>query len=215
MDQREGGARCPAEGSDTVEPRFLGPDSDLQNNDDAGRVVKLQMLTGCFLVGVALAVTGCGVPDDGWVGVGRDEDGNLRVYLRTCHHPMDGASLSWPDDPNGANFHEEVFAEWTIGPQPDPLRADWPLLGSAPASRVVADRPLTKVPGPPKNMYIFAGTNDNTFSASGPFLFTAADLKKLRPGQVLVDNNTGRESDPPNKTITLSQFDAIDCTQYG
>lgn len=66
-----------------------------------------------------------------------------------------------------------------------------------------------------ENMYIFAGTNDNTFSASGPFLFTASDLKKLRPGQVLVDNNTGRESDPPTKTITLSRFDAIDCTQYG
>jgi hypothetical protein len=74
---------------------------------------------------------------------------------------------------------------------------------------------LKKVPGPPKNMYIFAGTNDNSFSASGPYLFTASDLETLRPGQVLVENYTGNETDPPNKVIRLSDFDALDCTQYG
>jgi hypothetical protein len=128
---------------------------------------------------------------------------------------MDGASLSWRDDPQGANSAEEVFAEWSIGPQPDPLRPSWPLLGSAEGSGVTADRPLKKVPGPPKNMYIFAGTNDNSFSASGPYLFTASDLETLRPGQVLVENYTGNETDPPNKVIRLSDFDALDCTQYG
>lgn len=178
-------------------------------------MVRLRLLACCLFLGVALGVTGCSVPTDGWVGVGRDTVGKLRVYVRTCHHPMNRANLSWPDDPNGANSGEEVFAEWTIGPQPDPLRANWPLLGSAPDTGVVPTRPLTKVPGPPKNMYIFAGTDDDSFSASGPFLFTAADLQKLRRGQVLVENNTGRDSDPPNKTITLAAFDALDCTQYG
>ena len=64
-------------------------------------------------------------------------------------------------------------------------------------------------------MYIFAGTNDNSFSASGPYLFTASDLETLRPGQVLVENNTGNETDAPNKVIRLTDFDALDCTQYG
>lgn len=178
-------------------------------------MLRSRLLTCCLLLGVAFGLAGCGVPTDGWVGVGRDSQGVLRVYVRTCHHPMDGASLSWPDDPNGANSGEEVFAEWSIGPQPDPLRPNWPLLGAAANSGVAATRPLLKVPGPPKNMYIFAGTNDDSFSASGPYLFTASDLKALRSGQVLVENNTGNEADSPNKVIRLADFDALDCAQYG
>jgi hypothetical protein len=178
-------------------------------------VSKFRLLTWCLLGGATLSLAGCSVPTDGWVGVGRDSQGTLRVYVRTCHHAMDGASLYWPDDPKGGNSGQEVFAEWTIGPQPDPLRLNWPLLGSAAGSGVTADQPLKKVPGPPKSMSIFAGTNDNSFSASGPYLFTASDLETIRPGQVLVENNTGNETDPPNKVIGLSDFDALDCTQYG
>lgn len=155
------------------------------------------------------------MPPDGEVGVGRDTKGNLQVYLRTCNHPMDGATLYWPDDPNGADSNNEVFAEWTIGTQPDPLRVEWPLLGTTAQSGISAERPLGEVPTPPKNMSIYAWTSSNTYSAGGPYQFTAADLNKLRPGQVLVDNNTGRESDPPVKAISLDAFNALDCTQYG
>ena len=177
-------------------------------------VSKRLLLMWC-LTAAALVLAGCGVPLDGAVGVGRDTEGNLRVNLRTCSHPMDGATLYWPDDPNGADSNNEVFAEWTIGPQPDPLRADWPLLGASDVGGVEAERRLDELPRPPKNMGIYAGTNNNSFSASGPYLFTAADLKRLRPGQVLVDNNTGKESDPPVKIVSIDAFNTLDCSQYG
>lgn len=128
---------------------------------------------------------------------------------------MDGATLYWADDPRSSGSDNEVFAEWTIGPQPNPLQVDWPLLGTSTTNGVEAVHPFGGIPAPPKNMAIYAGTRQNTYSASGPYQFTAADLKKLKPGQVLVSNDTGRESDPPVRVVSVAAFNAIDCTKFG
>ena len=164
-----------------------------------------------WLVAVALAIPlllgGCSVPPDGYVGIGRALDGSLWVYIRTCHHRMDGATLYWPDDPNGANSNEEVFARWEIARQPDPLRASWPLLGPG-ANGVTATKQLAEIPARPKNMAIGAGTRNNSRSAGGPYGFTAKTLAKLKPGQILTGNA------PKNTAISMAEFDAIDCTQF-
>jgi len=128
---------------------------------------------------------------------------------------MDGAWLYWADDPRSSGSANEVFDEWSIGPQEYPLQADWPLLGASSTNGIEAVHPLGDIPTPPKNMAIYAGTRQNTYSASGPYQFTAADLKKLKPNQVLVPNDTGRESDPPVKVVSVAAFNAIDCTRFG
>ena len=128
---------------------------------------------------------------------------------------MDEAWLYWADDPRSSASDNEVFAEWSIGPQPNPFQADWPLLGASSTNGVEAVHPLDDIPAPPKNMAIYAGTRQNTYSASGPYQFTAADLKTLKPGQVLVSNDTGRESDLPVKVVSVAGFNAIDCTRFG
>lgn len=172
------------------------------------------MATGALVLSAGALLSGCSVPENGWMGVGRNDQGELRVYLRTCGQALDGATLYWPDDPTG-NSENEVFGDWSFQtPQPSTTAADWPLLGQTPGG-VIATQPLDALPGPPKNMAIHAWTRDASASASGPYLFTETDLKRLEPGRVLIPNNTGNESDPPNKTISLSQFEALDCAVFG
>jgi hypothetical protein len=171
-------------------------------------------VTTLLLVVPGVMLGGCGVPEDGWVGVGRNPDGQFEVYVRTCEHALDGSTLYWPDDPAG-NSEAEVFGEWTFqqGGQ-GATRVEWPLLGQG-QNEVTALRPVAQLPDPPKNMAIYAWTRDASASAGGPYQFTAADLNELRPGQVLVDNNTGNESDPRNKAISRKAFDALDCAAFG
>lgn len=108
-----------------------------------------------------------------------------------------------------------MFGEWTFEPtQQGPADLDWPLLGPGEGA-VVAARPVTKLPDPPKNMAIYAWTRDATTSAGGPYQFTAADLDGLKPGRVLIANNTGNESDPPNKMVSRAAFDTLDCADFG
>ncbi len=155
------------------------------------------------------ALTGCSVPIDGWVGVGRANDGTLRIYLRTCTQPVDGATLLWPDDPKG-NSDQEVFADWTIvTPHRGPYQVDWPLLGTS-SGEVETTQQVDVLPGPPKNMKLYAWTDDATTSADGPYRFTSADLDHLKPGQILIDDPAGDETHP-NKTISWSAFSALDC----
>ncbi|WP_344808892.1 hypothetical protein [Microlunatus ginsengisoli] len=165
---------------------------------------------------VALVAAGCSVPRDGWVGIGRVADGRLWVYLRTCHHLLDGASLYWPDDPNGANSNNELFTDWSITAPVRGLKVAWPLLGPV-VNGVVPTTPLESVPAKPKNMAIYGWTEDSSFSADGPYEFDADDLDALKPGQVLIANDLGPSdtSDmPPNKVVTLAQFNALDCAQF-
>lgn len=174
-----------------------------------------RLLTALLLVIAGVLLGGCGVPEDGWVGVGRMSDGSFRVYLRTCTQPLNGATLYWPDDPNGANSNEEVFAEWILeSAQRGPVRADWPLLGQG-EGEIAATRTLEKVPGPPKNMAVDAWTRDASASAGGPYLFTARDLDSLKRGQILIANDTRNENGPPNKTVSRAAFDALDCADFG
>lgn len=161
---------------------------------------------------VYVAMTGCSVPLDGWLGVGRASDGTLRVYLRTCTQPVDGASLWWPDDPRG-NSDQEVFADWTIAARHQgPLQLDWPLLGPS-AGEVATTQSLQVLPGPPKNMGLMAGTRDASTSASGPYLFTSSDLDHIKPGQILIEDPTGDEKHP-NKTVSQSAFTTLDCAVF-
>lgn len=148
----------------------------------------LRQVAVILLLLPVLLLSSCSPPRDGYVGIGRDAEGDLRVYVRTCHHPLDAVSLSWPDDPNAANSNEEVFAEWTINSQSDRLRAVGPLFGTA-TGEIVTVRPLWTLPAAPKNMALHGFTDDASFAAD--------------------------ETDPPNRTVTLAVFDAIDCSQYG
>lgn len=167
---------------------------------------RLALMSAVTLLLVPLAA--CTVPPDGNVGIGPNADGVLTVYLRTCHYPMDGATMYWPDDPNGANSNEEVFADWKIKAQPARLQLNWPLIGAG-NDIVSATHPLRAVPGKPKDMAIYAWTDDNSYSADGPYQFRARDLLRLKPGQVLT-------SDPDGSTVTsISKFNDIDCSQFG
>lgn len=157
----------------------------------------------------------CSVPSVGRIGIGRAADDRLVVYLRICEGSLDGATLYWPDDPNGKSLNgEEIFAEWTVSPGPDPLRAEWPLFGPGTDS-VKATTRLNAVPKLPKNMAIYGWTDTNSASADGPWQFTKANLEAVRPGQVLVANNDGLETSPLNVAISREAFDAIDCSEYG
>lgn len=56
-------------------------------------VWRRRLVTAALLVAAGVMLSGCGVPEDGWVGVGRASDGRLLVQLRTCAEPLDGATL--------------------------------------------------------------------------------------------------------------------------
>lgn len=170
--------------------------------------------TGALVLSAGALLSGCSVPENGWMGVGRSDQGEFRVYLRTCGQTLDGATLYWPNDPIG-DSEGEIFGEWSFRtPQPAATGVHWPLQGQA-RGAVIATRPVAALPVPPKNMAIYAWTRDASASAGGPYLFTQADLEKLTPGQILITNDTGKESDPPNKAISRSQFEALDCAVFG
>ncbi len=159
------------------------------------------------------SVAGCSVPEDGYVGVDRSESGDLTVYVRTCSHPMDGATLYWPDDPTGANSNEEFFADWTVHRQSRSLAVSWPLLGPG-GSGVYATRQLLSLPPTTKNMAIYAWTERDRYSAHGPYQFTAQDVNGLKDGQILIANRTVDGSGAPNKVVTHTEFERIDCSQF-
>lgn len=130
-----------------------------------------------------LALCGCSVPEDGWVGVGRDPDGELRVFVSTCH-PMDGATLYYATGSRVVD-RDVAVKEWEIDPEARSLTIEWPLLRNDIASFGVevtdsAPLPDTKV------LTISAWTNDNSHFASGPFAFTTLGLDALQPGEILV-----------------------------
>lgn len=117
----------------------------------------------------------------------------------------DSADLWWPDDPNGAASNEETFASWDVRTEPT---ISWPLLGEGQGG-VAATKPMDSIPQRPKDMALLGGTEDGSAAAYGP-TFTAADLKRLRPGQIIVanqsmtadtDQKTGRS---PARSLTAS-----------
>lgn len=150
------------------------------------------------------------VTTDGRVGVGRKADGTVWVYLQTCHAPMDSARLYRPSD--DSNPQEQQLTEWRIGRQPDPLRAEWPLLGPD-TDTVVADPPRTALPSSAE-LALGGYTANSTYAASGPWRFSKAEIDHLEPGQVLISNEAGDPADPERPTTAVIGND-LDCSQYG
>lgn len=166
------------------------------------------------LCAATLSTAGCGVPEDGRLGIGRDSRGALRVYLQTCHAPMDNATLYQPSD--DSNPQEEAITNWQIDPQPNLLKIEWPLLGPG-TSSIRADQPLAALPDSTE-LAIGGYTSSNTYSAGGPWRFTEKDVDRLRPGQVLISNEGGDPADldrPNTVVIEKSAFDQLDCSRYG
>ena len=52
-------------------------------------------------------------------------------------------------------------------------------------------------------MAISVWTSDNTLSASGPYLLTAADLNQLRPPRSSGQQHQEGTTDPPNRAISV------------
>ncbi len=68
------------------------------------------------LATLAMLLSSCTVPRDGFAGVTLDENGNALGVLRTCKHPLDGATL-WSDESGGSdNPHAAVVGRWESSP---------------------------------------------------------------------------------------------------
>lgn len=79
---------------------------------------------------------------------------------------------------------------------------------------IAATTPLSEVPPAPKNMSVYAWTNDNSYSAGGPGQFMASVLETLEPGEVLVANRNWDEGVSVNEVISREDFMALDCENF-
>ena len=152
---------------------------------------------------VPLLLGGCSVPHDGWVGVGRADDGTLTVFLRTCTASLHGATLSWSQESGGS------ITEWDIDRKARSLSIQWPLLGPG-TDGVTASDPLLELPVTGRLMEISAWTDNNSYYAEGPEGFRVTDIEALQPGTVL--KYDGGRAAPHYSVASASDFMAGDCT---
>lgn len=110
-------------------------------------------------------------------------EGELRVFVSTCH-PMDGAALYYDTGRMEEDRSVDVRT-WEIDSEARSLQIEWPLLLNEIEGFGVEVTQAESLPESEK-LQIFAGTNDNSFSADGPFEFTTTQLDALRPGEILV-----------------------------
>ncbi|MFJ3905083.1 hypothetical protein [Streptomyces sp. NPDC090025] len=147
------------------------------------------------------ALAGCTVPIAGVTGISVTEDGRPLGVIVMCHDHIDVALLALDDpDPEAV----EYVGEWG---RADPLTgfSTWPLTAptTAPADGWTVDTRLAKL-DPKRSYHLYGATEDNSWSAVG-VSFTLADLKKLKPGQVL------REGAEGPTTTSLENFRAHTC----
>lgn len=160
---------------------------------------------GCaILLTIALmgSVSACGIRSDGWIAVGRDLSGAIRVYLKTCTATMSYAKLYPAESSQGAS--DMTFAQWNI--TPPRTSADWPLLGASNGQVVVA-RQVNKIPA--ENMALGAWNSNDSLTATGPWNFNQGDIMKLKPGTLLMVNIGNGAAN--NQVTSIKTFNELGC----
>lgn len=168
-----------------------------------------------------LALSGCGPAITGDIGVGVDPSGQPVGYVQSCSGVINGARLDatpiegnprglgvWDADPPVADFSSWSFTTPTTG---------WRTATAPPVLR------------PDVVYHLMAGPKDNS-GTTGYVLFTMADLRSMKPGQVRtfdgarymasipVGEATGsreqqeRDENAFMKVITVAEFRAQACT---
>lgn len=137
------------------------------------------MTRSLIVASVILTLSGCTVPTVGLTGVGVNADGDIVGYLEVCDERIDGVTL-YVDDESVPRAGRQDAGRWTATP-PVTRSASWSLRGPSP--NWTAELPLADdVPDRPYAMY--GWTFDNS-SSTTHVSFTLADVKRLKPGQVL------------------------------
>lgn len=139
-----------------------------------------RLVASAVAITAVLALTACGPPTTGRIGVGVDAAGRPVGFLKVCEgEHLDGAFL----DTEPLSDSSPVVAVWDARP---------PATGSTSWSFQNPEGTWAKrraVPALKPNVlyHLSAGTNDNS-GTTGYVLFTLEDLKVMKPGQVRVYN---------------------------
>lgn len=166
------------------------------------------------LVSVVMAgLSACSVPVIGLVGVGRDPQGVLRVYVRNCERVMSYAALEPASDGSTGSYPSPRLAEWEITADARSLKIDWPLQGPGEGG-VVTTRPLSSASSVSERLLIGAWSGDSNYRSEGPNPFTLGELATIKPGQVLIADRSPY-ANPLNVVVAIEDFNDIDCTQFG
>ncbi|MBM0229947.1 hypothetical protein [Micromonospora sp. ATA51] len=161
------------------------------------------MVVAMALVTLAMLLSSCTVPTDGFAGVKLDEHGNALGVLRTCKHPLDGATL-WSDESRGSdNPHAVVVGRWEFSDSTVTQALTWPL-GATSAAGVTAERPPEAMP-PERTFTLRGWTTDSSWSVVY-VRFTLSDLEHLSVGKILV-----REPGTEPRVVSEPEFDALIC----
>lgn len=179
----------------------------------ARRTMRRFLAYGMVLVLIMTSLTACSAQPIGVIGIGRDQQGTLLVYLRSCHYPIPGVKLFDQAYFGGADFGEDqILAEWRITADSTESTVVWPLFGDSPPA-VVAEKRIDALPA--IVMDIRGWTSSGDRYAGGPYNLTAADLEELKPGEVLVEYLGGLDRPAPNnRTYPPEQMDRLACESY-
>jgi hypothetical protein len=128
------------------------------------------------------ALTACGPPSTGTIGIGVDAAGHPVGYLYVCPGShMDGAVVV----AEPADDKSPAVAAWDARPAATGFTS-WSFGGHT-SAWVTTQAPTTMKPGVVYNLG--AGADDGSGS-SGYVLFTIEDLKKMKRGQVRIYDST-------------------------
>ena len=130
------------------------------------------------LLGV-LVLSGCSVPVVGGIGVGPNSNGDLVGYLAVCEQHIDGATM-YIDDQSGSLGEGRNVGRW-LSRTAVTSGANWSLGGASAGWDTELALPDLR-PDQPYTLY--GWTRDDSGSTTD-VTFTLAQLRKLRPGQVL------------------------------
>ncbi|WP_319463597.1 hypothetical protein [Micromonospora sp. RTP1Z1] len=156
-----------------------------------------------MLLTSGMLLSSCTVPVDGLAGVTVDEKGNPIGVVRTCEHPLDGATLYWPDDPRGSDGQPAELGQWEFTGSTVTHSLAWPL-GAASAADVKGKQtPQAMLPG--RTFSLYGWTTDNSWSAANVD-FTLTDLEGLPVGKILVLDSGTRL-----RVVSEPEFDALVC----
>lgn len=151
------------------------------------RLLRRACLTAVTALGVLAALTGCGPPIIGTVGLIRADDGTLTAITIVCTGSIGTLMLSerGPVDPDQSSGHAHGIRRWEL---PEPVSRAGALTLEEAAGWLRSDR------------YYEAGGYGRGGVAIGP-RFTTVELAALGPGQVLA-----LDEDWESEAMTVPQF---------
>ena len=154
-------------------------------------------------------MSACTAPVDGLIGIGIDVSGQPQVVLMSCLHHLDGVTVIWSDDPTGLDSKHAVVAKWKL-PVGYDSPIEWSLLSSTPEGVTIVKGPAALTPG--RTYSIGGGSHDDPYWSAGGPDFTAKDIARLHPGEILIqDFMTDKEPTTPTR-VSMDQFKELACS---